>query len=219
MASEALRKQRTNLRYMDVDNPPQVVVISSPREGDGKSTVAVNLAYAMAASGSPTTLIDADLRRPVLADGIGLTEGAGLTDVLVGEADLDDVLQEAPGEPNLQVLAAGNIPPNPSEVLGSQAMDRLLGQLAGRGRVIVDAPPILPVTDGAILTAMSDGVILVVSAGGTLDTHVSLTLEQLAEVKGRVLGVVLNHAQGKETSAYYGGASSYYMKQTAGGRD
>ena len=214
-ASEALRKLRTNLRYMDVDNPPKVVVISSPREGDGKSTVAVNLAYAMAASGHPTTLVDADLRRPVIADGVGVTEGAGLTDVLVGEASLDDVLQPAPGEGNLQVLAAGNIPPNPSEVLGSQAMVRLLAELASRGRVIVDAPPLLPVTDGAILTALSDGAILVVTAGKTLDAHVERTLEHLEEVNGRVLGVVLNQASRKETSAYYGGGSSYYVRRAS----
>lgn len=217
-ASEALRKLRTNLRYMDVDNPPQVVVISSPREGDGKSTVSVNLAYAMAASGHPTTVIDADLRRPVLADGLGVTEGAGLTDVLVGDASLDDVLQPAPGEGNLQVLAAGNIPPNPSEVLGSQAMDRLLGELASRGRVIIDAPPLLPVTDAAILTRLSDGAILVVSAGRTLDTHVERALEHLEEVNGRILGVVLNQASRKETSAYYGGRTSYYLRRADAGR-
>lgn len=212
-ASEALRKLRTNLRYMDVDNPPRIVVVSSPNEGDGKSTIAVNLAYAMAASGQPTTLVDADLRRPVLAEGVGLTEGAGLTDVLVGEASLAEVLQETPGEPNLQVLAAGNIPPNPSEILGTKAMIRLLNELSRSGLVIIDAPPLLPVTDGAVLSANSDGLILVVTSGRTLDTHIARALESVHEVNGRVLGVVLNRVNRKEASSYYGGGTSYYLKR------
>ncbi|NYF97402.1 polysaccharide biosynthesis tyrosine autokinase [Janibacter cremeus] len=209
-ASEALRKLRTNLRYMDVDDPPKVVVVSSPNEGDGKSTIAVNLAYAMAASGEPTTIVDADLRRPVISSGIGVVEGAGLTDVLIGEATLADVLQEAPGEPNLQVLAAGNIPPNPSEILGSRAMERVLAELSQYGPVIIDAPPLLPVTDGAVLSTHADGVILVVTAGKTLDTHVERVTESLTEVNGRILGVVVNQVSRRESSAYYGGATNYY---------
>lgn len=211
-ASEALRKLRTNLRYMDVDNPPRVVVISSPNEGDGKSTIAVNLVYSMAASGQQTTLVDADLRRPVLADGIGLPEGAGLTDVLAGEATLAEVLQEAPGEPNLQVLAAGSIPPNPSEILGAKAMERVLTELASAGHVVVDAPPLLPVTDGAVLSAQADGLILVVTSGRTLDTHIERALESIEEVNGRVLGAVLNRVTRKDASAYYGGGTSYYVR-------
>ncbi len=116
-ASEAIRRLRTNLRYMNVDDPPRVIVVTSPNEGDGKSTVASNLAATMATSGQSTVLIDADLRRPVIAAGFGVAEGAGLTDVLTGEADVDDVMQESGQIDGLYVVGAGNLPPNPSELL------------------------------------------------------------------------------------------------------
>ncbi len=163
---EAFLKLRTNLQFMDIDNPPRVIVVTSPLPGDGKSTIAANLAAALSMADRRVVLIDGDLRRPVVAGSFGLVEGAGLTDLLIGRVDFADVAQQVGGLPNLLVLAAGPTPPNPSELLGSKAMRRLLDWLADRGyTVIIDAPPLLPVTDAAVLTASADGALIAVSAG------------------------------------------------------
>lgn len=214
-ASEAIRRLRTNLRYMNVDDPPRAIVVTSPNEGDGKSTVASNLASTIAASGQPTVLVDADLRRPVIADGLGVGEGAGLTDVLTGMAEIDDVMQESASVDGLQIIGAGNLPPNPSELLGSRAMRSLVTQLSEEHLLVIDAPPVLPVTDAAVLGTVADGVIVVVAAGKTLDTHIERTVEQLDEVGARVLGVVLNRLGKKESSSYYGGPTKYHERQVA----
>lgn len=206
-AAEAFLKLRTNLQFMDIDNPPRVIVVTSPLPGDGKSTIAANLAAALSMSDRRVVLIDGDLRRPVVAESFGLVEGAGLTDVLIGRVDFADVAQRVASLPNLTVLAAGGIPPNPSELLGSKAMRRLLDWLADSGYiVIVDAPPLLPVTDGAVLTAAADGALVVVTAGRTLDTQLGAALASLHAVQGHTLGVVLNRVEPKSAdSGYYGG--------------
>jgi len=200
-AAEAFRKLRTNLQFMSVDNPPRVIVLTSPQPGDGKSTVAANLAAAMATTGSPVVLVDGDLRRPTVADSFGLVEGAGLTDVLIGRVEVDDVLQQHETLEHLQILAAGGIPPNPSELLGSQAMRTLLRTLAERGTVIIDAPPLLPVTDSAVLTAVADGAFVVASVGRTHDTELGVALEQLDAVHGQALGIILNGMAPREVYA------------------
>ena len=211
-ASEAFRKLRTNLIFMDVDNPPRTIVVTSPRPGDGKSTVAANLAAAIAVSGQRVVLVDADLRRPTIADSFGLVEGVGLTDVLVGRVTADEALQQSAQHENLQILAAGRIPPNPSELLGSQAMRGLVTTLAEAALVILDAPPLLPVTDAAVLTASSDGALVVISAGQTVDNELGTALAHLEAVKGRALGVILNKAPRKGAGAYYG---DYYGSYAA----
>ena len=135
-------------------------------------------------------------------------EGAGLTDVLIGQVELADVLQEHSLFPTLHVLAAGSTPPNPSELLGSHAMQALLKELGEQGMVIVDAPPLLPVTDAAVLTRNADGAIVVVSHGQTLDAELDECLRQLAAVQGTVLGIVFNRMPRRGAGSYY--ASSYY---------
>jgi len=206
-SAEAFFKLRTNLQFMDIDNPPRVIVVTSPLPGDGKSTIAANLAVALSMADRNVVLIDGDLRRPVVAESFGLVEGAGLTDVLIGRVDFADVAQSVAKLPNLLVLAAGGTPPNPSELLGSRSMRRLLDSLADRGyTVIIDAPPLLPVTDGAVLTASSDGALVVVTAGQTLDTQLGAALATLQAVQGHTLGVVLNRVSPKSAnSGYYGG--------------
>jgi capsular exopolysaccharide synthesis family protein len=206
-AAEAFLKLRTNLQFMDIDNPPRVIVVTSPLPGDGKSTIAANLAAALSMSDRRVVLIDGDLRRPVVAESFGLIEGAGLTDVLIGRVDYADVAQRVESLPNLTILAAGGTPPNPSELLGSKAMRRLLDWLADSGHtVIIDAPPLLPVTDGAVLTAAADGALVVVTAGRTLDTQLGAALASLHAVQGHTLGVVLNRVEPKAAgSGYYGG--------------
>ena len=142
---------RTNLRFVDVDKPPRSIVVTSANADEGKSTVSSNLARMMAAAGQPTVLIDADLRRPSLAATFDLDPSVGLTQVLAGDVALQDVLQET-RTPNLHVITAGRIPPNPSELLGSQRMHRLVEQLTQEFIVILDAPPLLPVTDAGLLS-------------------------------------------------------------------
>ncbi|WP_146008169.1 polysaccharide biosynthesis tyrosine autokinase [Microbacterium aurantiacum] len=190
--SESLRTLRTNLQFMDVDHPPRCIVVTSAMPGEGKSTVAANLATMLAANGEHVALVDGDLRRPTVATTMGLIPGAGLTDVLAGRADLIEVLQRTPRVPGLVVLGAGTIPPNPSELLGSERMRSLLNELAEHATVIIDAPPLLPVTDGAILTHQADGAIIVVTVGSSTYDLVDKAVEALEKVRGRVLGVVLN---------------------------
>ena len=212
---EAFRVIRTNLQFMDVDNPPRKIVITSPLPGDGKSSMACNIAVTLAASGRNVVLIDGDLRRSTVAATMGLPAGAGLTDVLAGRAELSDVLQRAPQSSNLLVLAAGSVPPNPSEVLGSARMSRLLSDLAKFATVIIDAPPIIPVTDAAVLTHQADGALLVVNVGKTTYDLVEKSLDSLQKARGRILGLVLNRIplRGVNASPY---SYAYTRSYTAG---
>jgi capsular exopolysaccharide synthesis family protein len=216
--AEAFRKLRTNLAYMDVDHPPRVIVVTSPKQSDGKSTVAANLAAAIAIGGQPVTLIDGDLRRPTVADSLAMVDGAGLTDVLVGRVTAAEVMQDHPDVPGMRVLASGAIPPNPSELLGSQAMRTLIGELAKDAMVIIDAPPLLPVTDAAVLTRSADGAIIVISHGGTLDTELGVALNHISTVHGRTLGIVFNRMRRSAAGGYYGNDYYRYEYKTETGR-
>ncbi|PWJ25114.1 capsular exopolysaccharide synthesis family protein [Branchiibius hedensis] len=211
VTAEAFLKMRTSLQYMNVDRTLRVIVVSSPNPDDGKSTVAANIAASVALSGEKTLLVDADLRRPSIATGFGLLDGAGLAEVLAHRVDLADVLQDAPETPNLSVLAAGLTPPNPSEMLGSKAMKTLLDDLAKEYFVVIDAPPLLPVTDAAILGTQVDGVVVVICAGKTLDHQLETSLRSLHEVHADVLGVVMNKLSQRDMQSYYGsGYGTYY---------
>jgi capsular exopolysaccharide synthesis family protein len=203
--SEAFRALRTNLQFMDVDDPPRTIVVTSPLPGDGKSMVAANIAVALAESGRPVVLVDGDLRRSTVAKSFGLPRGAGLTDVLAGRADLIDVMHRTPVAEHLFVLTAGSVPPNPSEVLGSAKMRAVLSSLSEHATVIVDAPPLLPVTDSAVLAHQADGAILVVGLGKTTYDLVSKAQDALLKASGRLLGIVLNRAplKGADASPYY----------------
>ncbi|MEJ3404866.1 polysaccharide biosynthesis tyrosine autokinase [Rathayibacter sp. YIM 133350] len=211
---EAFRKLRTNLQFMDVDNPPRVIIVTSPNEHDGKSTVAARLAMTASAGGQPVILVDGDLRRPTVAERFGIEGAVGLTDVLVGTAKVVDVTVPWGKGIDLFVLPAGRIPPNPSELLGSKAMSNLLDFLGQKALVIVDAPPLLPVTDAAVLTARADGAFIVVSAGHTLDRDLEAALGHVNAVKGKPLGVVLNRVAKRDREA--GNFSSYYAKAPTG---
>ena len=203
--SEAFRSLRTNLQFMDVDDPPRTIVVTSPLPGDGKTMVAANIAVALAESGRPVVLVDGDLRRSTVAKTFGLPSGAGLTDVLAGRAELADVMHGTPVSKHLFVLTAGSVPPNPSEVLGSAKMRAVLSALSEHAMVIVDAPPLLPVTDSAVLAHQADGAILVIGLGKTTYDLVSKAQDALAKASGRLLGIVLNRAplKGADASPYY----------------
>ncbi|WP_309081068.1 polysaccharide biosynthesis tyrosine autokinase [Zhihengliuella sp.] len=216
--AEALRELRTNLSYIDVDNPPRSIVVTSSVPAEGKSSLAANLAGAIASTGQRTVLIDADLRRPVQAKIFDLPAGGGLTDVLSGAADLDDVLLPYGPLPALEVLGAGRIPPNPSELLGSKSMKHLIEDLVKDAVVIVDAPPLLPVTDAAVLSTAVDGTLVSVKAGQTTIDELEKSLANLHRVGTRVLGVILNQVPtkglGSSRYGYYG--QYYYSSDDAG---
>ncbi|MET4147138.1 polysaccharide biosynthesis tyrosine autokinase [Arthrobacter sp. UYCo732] len=204
--AEALRELRTNLSFLDVDQPPRIIVVTSSVQSEGKSTVTANLAVTMAAAGENVVVVDGDLRRPTLVDVFNLVPGAGVTDVLTGTATLDDVLQPCGALPNLSVLGSGRIPPNPSELLGSRAMKTMLNTLAENGVVLIDAPPLLPVTDAAVLSRAADGAIVVIRTGRTTQEQLAGSLGNLDKVKGRILGAVLNYVptRGNGSYSYYG---------------
>lgn len=218
-AAEAIRRLRSNLSYMDVDDPPQAIVVTSPKQGDGKSTLAANLAGAIALSGQPVTLVDADLRRPNVASLLELDDVVGLTDVLTGKISLADAVQPHPTIPGLTILTSGSTPPNPSEILGSHAMRNVIADLTTSGMVIVDAPPLLPVTDAAVVAQGTDGAIIAVSAGRTLDTELAAAIEHLRTVHAKPLGVILNRISrrtvGAGNYAQYGYAPDDYVESSS----
>ncbi|MFD5224644.1 polysaccharide biosynthesis tyrosine autokinase [Microbacterium sp. NPDC058342] len=203
--AEAMRELRTNIQFMDVDNPPRVLVVTSPLPGDGKSTTASNLAITLATSGQKVVLIDGDLRRPMVSTIFGLPKGAGLSDVLAGRAELADVAHRVGGNGRLLVIGAGKIPPNPSEVLGSARMKELLEAIAREAVVIIDAPPLIPVTDAAVLGHSTDGAIIVATVGKTTLEVLGKALGNLERAGARALGIVLNRVPRRGSgAAYYG---------------
>lgn len=204
VAAEALRKLRTNLRFVSVDSPARVIVVTSPNEGEGKSTVAMQLAGLLAESGEPTVLVDADLRKPRVAKTFDVDGDVGLTQVLTGSVLVAEALAET-SQPNLVVLPAGRIPPNPSELVGSRRMQNLISSLGETRMVVIDAPPLLPVTDAGLLAASADGALLVVQHGRTLREQVALADRNLRNVNGTLLGFVLNRVPKKDAGlAVYG---------------
>lgn len=209
--AEAFRSIRTNLQFVDVADPPRSIVITSSLPGEGKTTTAANLAITLAETGSSVCVIEGDLRRPRLLDYLGYEGSVGLTDVLVGRAEVQDVLQPFTRK-GLWILGAGALPPNPSELLGSPNMAGLVDRLtASFDYVIIDAPPLLPVTDAAVLTTVVDGAAVVVGAGVVAKEQLRLALASLESVNGHVLGIILNRVQQKAI----GSAESYSYGYTS----
>ncbi|MGD8199118.1 polysaccharide biosynthesis tyrosine autokinase [Ornithinimicrobium sp. W1679] len=199
--AEAFRALRTNLLYLDPDDQPTTLLVTSSVPGEGKSTTAANLALTVAETGSTVCLIEGDLRRPRLLEYMGLENAAGVTDVLVSRAELADVLQSY--VEGLHVLGCGPIPPNPSELLGSSAMRSLLERLDTEfDYVIIDAPPLLAVTDAAVLSTLTDGAIVVVGADVVRRDELQRALGTLERVGGKVLGLVANRLPVKGPDAY-----------------
>lgn len=214
LRAEGYRRLRTSFQFLNVGAGSRSFVITSAGQGEGKSNVATNLAIAVADTGAKVALIDGDLRRPRVADYLGIEGGAGLTDLLIGRAELHDVLQPWGGS-RLHILAAGRIPPNPSELLGSEAMLTLLDQLGKDfDYVIIDAPPLLPVADAAVLSSVASGVLLVAGFGQTTKSNVVSSLRVLDGVKAKILGVVATMipVTGPDASAY--GEYLYYGGDT-----
>lgn len=208
-AAESFRLLRTNLRFVDVDNEPRKIVVTSALAGEGKSTVSANIARLVAQAGTPVLLIDADLRRPMIATTFDIDGTVGLTQALAGDVEVRDVIVDS-GMPHLSLLPAGRIPPNPSELLGSLRMKQFIDELAHDYLVILDAPPLLPVTDAGLLSAFCDGALLVQAAGKTQIEQSQSCRRILDQVGSRLLGVVLNKAPVKGATAIaYGGYGTY----------
>ena len=190
--AEDYRQLRNNLQFLNVDDPPRVIMVSSAVPSEGKTTVVVNLGLTLAETGQKVTIIEADLRRPKVTRYLGLVSGAGLTNVLSGGVDLDEVIQPY-GDRHLSVLAAGPTPPNPGELLASSQMAALVEKLRGRNDfVLVDAPPLLPVADSSGLAVLMDGVVLSIRFGSTLKSQVEQAAATLRGVNAHLLGCIVN---------------------------
>jgi capsular exopolysaccharide synthesis family protein len=207
--AESFRVLRTNLQFVDVDNKRKVFALTSALPGEGKTSTAVNLAISLAQGGSRTLLIECDLRRPKAAGRLELDAAVGVTSVLVGRVKLTDAVQihEASG---LEFIASGPIPPNPAELLQSQAMSELLDQARDSYDVVIlDTPPLLPVTDAAILSVKADGAMLVVSHRTVTKEQVRHSIERLAQVDAYLVGIVLNKVPSKRKTYGYGYGYGY----------
>ncbi|MFJ6355776.1 polysaccharide biosynthesis tyrosine autokinase [Pseudarthrobacter oxydans] len=212
--TESFRQLRTNLQFANVSRRAKTVLITSSLPGEGKSTTATNLAIALAQAGQTVCLVDADLRRPMIGEYLGLERSAGLTTALVGSMDVGDLLQPW-GEDRLYVLTSGQIPPNPSELLGSEDMKILIDRLeTSFDVVIIDAPPLLPVTDAAVLSQNVGGVIVVVGVQKIRHQDLEKSLNALSMVGSTVLGVVLNRLPVKGPDSYSYG---YYNSEPPAG--
>ncbi len=190
--AESIRILRTNLQFVDVDHDRTVITVTSAVEAEGKTSTACNLAIALAQSGLRVALVEGDLRRPQLAEQFGLESTVGLTTVLVGRVELDEAMQETE-IPGLDVLTSGARPPNPAEIVQTGAMEQLVADLRrAYDIVLIDAPPLLPVTDATILALLSDGALLVVRHGRTGHDQVRAAVERLQTVGATLFGTVLS---------------------------
>ena len=217
--AENLRTIRTNLAFMGADGGLRAFVITSASPREGKSTVAINLAITLAQSGKRILLVDTDLRRPRVHRAFGLTARRGVTTALVGEAKATDVIltTEVPG---LDIVACGPVPPNPSELLHTEAFRQFVEALRDKyDHVMFDSPPLGAVTDAAILAAQLDGVMVVVKSQSTTREALRVTARQLHDVGARVLGAVFNdvdlsHGRYGEGTYYYYRREGYYSSDT-----
>lgn len=208
-AAESFRRLRTNMQFLNVDNPPRVFVVTSSVAMEGKSETAINLSLALAEAGSRILLIEADLRRPLVVRYMSMPDKVGLTTILSGQAEFSDVIQGTRHD-GVDLLACGPLPPNPSELLASETMRHLLSGLRrDYDYVIIDSPPLLPVTDAALLSSMTDGALLVVRSNRTTTEQVAQSVDNLAKADATLLGIVTvaNKPVKKGPGGYY---ESYY---------
>lgn len=207
--AEAVRRLRTNLLFVSVTTGRQSFVITSAVPGEGKTTTAINLAKAMADAGARVLLVDADLRKPSVAGMMGLEGSVGLMTILLGRATIEDVAQQWK-DSSLYVMPAGQIPPNPSELLGSAAMEKLFGQLTERfDFVLVDSPPMVPVVDAVQIKRLTGGLLMVVGVDQTRKHDLSSALKSLETVNEQVSGFVLNLVPGAASDSYRNGYRRY----------
>ncbi|TAK29744.1 MAG: polysaccharide biosynthesis tyrosine autokinase [Chloroflexota bacterium] len=194
-AAEAYRQLRTNIQFSSLDRPLKTLLVTSTSPEEGKSTTLANLAITIAQTGNKVLIVDCDLRRPTVHSIFGITNSAGLTSAMV-DTSLSQLPTQEVGIPNLLVLPSGPLPPNPSELLGSHRMQELMARLReSADYVLFDSPPVLAVTDAAVLASKLDGVLLVVNAGHTKREMAKKAKAALDKVNANIVGVVLNNVK------------------------
>ncbi|MGG7058157.1 CpsD/CapB family tyrosine-protein kinase [Clostridium tertium] len=202
IAAESYRTLRSNIQYSSFDKEYKVIVVTSSEPGEGKTTTAGNLALSMAQGDKRVILIDCDLRKPSLHKEFRISNLVGLSDVIVGKADLIKAVHKHNN--NLVVLTSGKIPPNPSEMLSSKTMGKLLETLKESfDYIILDTPPVQAVTDSQILSTKADGTILVVRSEKTKKDSVENALNLLKKVNANIIGTVLNGVEASRNKYYY----------------
>ncbi|HEY3670715.1 MAG TPA: polysaccharide biosynthesis tyrosine autokinase [Acidimicrobiia bacterium] len=217
-SAEAYRSLRTSLRLLSLRKPIQTLLVTSSMAGEGKTTTSANLGVTLARSGLRVIIVDLDLRRASLAPLFGGDNDIGLMTVLVGETTLAEAMYEVPiaaGVPPLRFLPAGPIPPNPSEIMGTSRMAEVINNLrASADFVIIDSPPIVPVTDAVVLSSRVDAVMLVIQAGKTRRRHLTKSADLLAQADAPMIGAVMNGAGRHARYGYYERYGYGYSKPT-----
>ena len=214
--AEAFRQLRTNIQFIEAAEGRKSIVVTSSIPSEGKSSTIANLAIAMADTGAKVLLIDCDLRKPKMHKYFSVEGAVGLTNLLIGQVKVNDVVQRW-GRKHLDLLPAGQVPPNPSELLGSVAMKKFLAKAEkDYDVVLLDSAPLLPVTDAAILSKLTGGVVVVVAVGKTTKPQLTAALGHIETVGGRTLGFIMNKIPTKGVDAYryrysykYGAYGSY----------
>lgn len=212
--SESYRTLRTNIQFSNIDKAIKTLIVTSSTPGEGKSTTISNLANTMAQSDKKVLLIDCDFRKPVIHKKFNISNLYGLTNVLLGDKELEEVIQPIEDIDNLSVITTGAIPPNPAELLASSSMVEILEKLKKEfDMILIDAPPVGLVTDAAVLSTKVDGVLLVVAAKQAEIEVVKSAQDLLKRVNANIIGVVLNKIDINERSYYKYGYYKYYGEE------
>ena len=212
-ATEAYKLLRTNIMFSLPDEGEcHIIGVTSSVQSEGKSSTACNLAYALAETGNKVLLLEGDLRRPTLASKLGLAKTPGLSNLLVSKGEYHEMVQQSAVAPNMDIITSGDIPPNPSELLSSNRMNRLMEQLkVGYKYIIFDLPPITAVADALAIAKILDGVVMVVRAGVTDQQILSDAMRQLELVNLRILGFVFRDSG--SSNAKYGNRYTYKYRK------
>ncbi len=208
--SEAFRTVRTNIQFSSIDRNMKKILVTSSKPGEGKSTVVSNLAVTLALSGKKVILIDMDFRKPKIHKYFRLSNEKGLTNILAGQWMLGEIVEDT-DTPNLSILTTGPKPPNPAEIMGSHRMSEFLAEVEkAYDYVLIDSPPLLAVTDAAVLSTKMDGTIVVVESGKTEIGHAVEALRNLQNVDANIIGTILNKVKSDGSRKYGYYYSSYY---------
>ncbi len=219
-AAEAYRSLRTSLQFARQEHDLQTILVTSPAAAEGKTSTLANLGAVFAQAGEQVVLVSCDLRRPRLGKFFALDEEIGLTTMMLGQHSLEQAVQPVHGHQGLWVLGAGPLPPNPAELLnGTQAREAFAALRKGFDLVLIDSPPLLPVTDAVVLSKEADGVLLIVAAGQTRRGDLHRAAEKLAQVNAPVLGLVLNEVTRQGGNGYSNAYSYGYGTYVAAGPD
>jgi capsular exopolysaccharide synthesis family protein len=212
MFSEAYRSVRTSILLSFSEKPPRTVVVSSPNPAEGKTTTAINTAIALSQTGAQVVIIDADMRKPKIHQVFDQENGVGLSNFLSGNAELKSIIKNSKIS-NLYYIPSGPIPPNPSELLGSNLFKNAIQFLGQQfDHILIDSPPILGFTDSTILSSLVEGVIVVVKGGKTPRETLQRAKTTLLQVDAKILGVVINRVdlRRNDYGSYYYKYHSYY---------